>query len=51
MLRAVIFDVDGTIVDSNELHVESWHETFRKYGKHFSRDQLRRLWLPARRRR
>jgi HAD superfamily hydrolase (TIGR01549 family) len=42
MLRAVIFDVDGTIVDSNELHVQSWDETFRKYGKHFTRDELRR---------
>ena len=40
MLRAVIFDVDGTIVDSNELHVESWDETFRKYGKQFTRAQL-----------
>ncbi len=42
MLRAVIFDVDGTIVDSNELHVASWDETFRKYGKHFSHEQLHR---------
>jgi HAD superfamily hydrolase (TIGR01549 family) len=40
MLRAVIFDVDGTIVDSNELHVESWDEIFRRYGKHFSHHKL-----------
>lgn len=40
MLRAVIFDVDGTIVDSNELHVQSWDEVFRRYGKHFSREKL-----------
>jgi HAD superfamily hydrolase (TIGR01549 family) len=40
MLRAVIFDVDGTIVDSNELHVQAWDEIFRRYGKHFSREQL-----------
>jgi HAD superfamily hydrolase (TIGR01509 family) len=32
-LKAVIFDVDGTLVDSNDLHVEAWQEAFRKYGK------------------
>ena len=40
MRRAVIFDVDGTIVDSNELHIQSWDEIFRRYGKHFSRERL-----------
>jgi beta-phosphoglucomutase-like phosphatase (HAD superfamily) len=40
MLRAVIFDVDGTLVDSNELHVQAWDETFRRYGKQFSHKQL-----------
>jgi len=29
----VIFDVDGTLVESNELHVEAWVEAFRQYGK------------------
>ncbi|HYO63718.1 MAG TPA: HAD family hydrolase [Pyrinomonadaceae bacterium] len=33
MLKAVIFDVDGTLVDSNDLHVEAWREAFRCYGK------------------
>jgi HAD superfamily hydrolase (TIGR01549 family) len=32
-LKAVIFDVDGTLVDSNHLHVQAWQEAFRKYGK------------------
>ncbi len=32
-LKAVIFDVDGTLVDSNHLHVEAWQEAFRKFGK------------------
>ena len=41
MVRAVIFDVDGTIVDSNELHVDAWDEIFRRYGKQFSREKLR----------
>jgi HAD superfamily hydrolase (TIGR01549 family) len=41
MLRAVIFDVDGTIVDSNEFHVQAWDESFRRYGKAFPIEQLR----------
>jgi HAD superfamily hydrolase (TIGR01549 family) len=41
-LKAYIFDLDGTLVDSNELHVESWDRAFRKFGKTFSRDELRK---------
>jgi HAD superfamily hydrolase (TIGR01549 family) len=41
MPEAVIFDLDGTLVDSNELHVEAWDRAFRKFGKEFSRDRLR----------
>jgi len=40
--EAIIFDLDGTIVDSNELHVAAWDEAFRHFGKHFSIDELRR---------
>ena len=40
-LRAFIFDIDGTLVDSNELHVDSWDRAFRRFGKQFSREQLR----------
>ena len=39
-LRAFIFDLDGTLVDSNELHVEAWDRAFRHFGKQFSREQL-----------
>ena len=28
MIRAAIFDLDGTLVDSNDLHVQAWQETF-----------------------
>ena len=38
---AFIFDIDGTLVDSNELHVGSWDCAFRRFGKQFSREQLR----------
>lgn len=40
-LRAFIFDLDGTLVDSNEFHVDSWDRAFRHFAKQFSRDQLR----------
>jgi HAD superfamily hydrolase (TIGR01509 family) len=36
LIKAVIFDVDGTLVDSNDLHVEAWREAFRCYGKEVS---------------
>src|SRR5437588_314010 len=38
---AFIFDIDGTLVDSNELHVDSWDRAFRKFGKQFPRQALR----------
>ena len=38
---AFVFDIDGTLIDSNELHVESWDRAFRRFGKHFPREQLR----------
>jgi HAD superfamily hydrolase (TIGR01509 family) len=32
MADAVIFDVDGTLVDTNYLHAVCWWEAFRQYG-------------------
>ncbi|THA71205.1 HAD family hydrolase [Streptomyces sp. A0958] len=32
MTRAALFDVDGTLVDTNYLHVTSWWEAFRQAG-------------------
>ncbi|MFC7386401.1 HAD family hydrolase [Sphaerisporangium rhizosphaerae] len=32
MRRGVIFDIDGTLVDSNYLHVVAWWEGFRRQG-------------------
>lgn len=40
-MRAFIFDIDGTLVDSNELHVDSWDRAFRHFGKQFPREKLR----------
>ncbi len=42
MISAVIFDLDGTLVDSNDLHVEAWQETFRHFGKEIPYADLRR---------
>ena len=41
MIRAAIFDLDGTIVDSNDLHVQAWQETFRHFGKEIPEERLR----------
>ena len=32
MLKGVIFDVDGTLVDSNDAHAGSWVDTLREIG-------------------
>ena len=32
MVKAVLFDIDGTLIDSNDLHATSWQETFRHFG-------------------
>ncbi len=40
-LRGMIFDVDGTLVDSNDLHTDCWVETFAHFGKRIARDVMR----------
>ena len=42
MIEAVIFDIDGTIVDSVDLHTKSWQVAFEKYGKKVSFPEIRR---------
>ena len=41
MISAVIFDLDGTLVDSNDLHVQAWQETFRHFGREIPMTKLR----------
>jgi HAD superfamily hydrolase (TIGR01549 family) len=41
VIRAAIFDLDGTLVDSNDLHVQAWQETFRHFGKEIPVEKLR----------
>jgi membrane protein len=37
---AILFDIDGTLVDSNALHVLAWDEVFRGAGFVFSPEEL-----------
>ena len=41
MIAAVIFDIDGTIVDSVDLHARAWQAAFAKFGKEISRHRIR----------
>jgi HAD superfamily hydrolase (TIGR01549 family) len=41
VIRAAIFDLDGTLVDTNEFHVLAWQETFRHFGKEIPLERLR----------
>ena len=40
-IKGVVFDVDGTLVDSVDLHATAWQETFRRWGHDIPFDQLR----------
>lgn len=41
MVKAVIFDIDGTLVDSVDLHAQAWKEAFKQYGKDIPFQQIR----------
>ena len=40
-IRAVLFDIDGTLVDSNDLHAEAWVEAFKRFGHEVAFDDVR----------
>lgn len=42
MAKAAIFDLDGTLVDSNELHVNAWTRAFENAGRPVAPDKIRR---------
>jgi len=42
VIEAVIFDVDGTLVDSVDLHARAWVEAFRDYGIAIKFEDMRR---------
>ena len=41
MVKAVIFDIDGTLVDSVDLHARAWQEAFAHFGKQFDFGSVR----------
>lgn len=41
MLKAVIFDVDGTLVDSVGFHAQAWVKAFKEHGYEFTHERLR----------
>ncbi|MEU1316674.1 HAD family hydrolase [Streptomyces tibetensis] len=46
--RAAVFDVDGTLVDTNHLHVVTWWEAFRQAGHHVPMHAIHRaVGLPS----
>ncbi len=41
MIKAVIFDVDGTLVDTVDLHARAWQEAFAHFGRQFGYERVR----------
>lgn len=41
-IAAVLFDIDGTLIDSNELHVRAWQQVFTETGHAISDEAIRR---------
>ena len=42
MIRAVLFDIDGTLIDSNDLHVAAWVQAFAEAGHPVEAPAVRR---------
>src|SRR6476660_8724516 len=43
MYRAVILDVDGTLVDSNDAHARAWVDVFAEHGRRVDFGRVRPL--------
>jgi HAD superfamily hydrolase (TIGR01509 family) len=41
MTRAFVFDIDGTLVDSVDLHARAWQEAFRYFGREIPFEEVR----------
>lgn len=41
MIKAVIFDVDGTLIDSNDFHAQAWKKAFAEKGFDFPLEKIR----------
>src|SRR4030081_31012 len=40
----LLFDVEGTLIDSAPQTLESWRQTLREIGQSFNRDELQPYW-------
>jgi phosphoglycolate phosphatase-like HAD superfamily hydrolase len=41
--RAVLLDIDGTLIDSNDAHARAWVDAFAAHGRHADFDRVRAL--------
>jgi len=41
MIKAILFDVDGTLIDSNDLHAAAWREAFLHFGVDIPHEHVR----------
>ncbi|BCA60862.1 hypothetical protein HMP09_0096 [Sphingomonas sp. HMP9] len=39
-IKAILFDIDGTLVDTNDMHVLAWEEAFATVGASFDRQAI-----------
>jgi HAD superfamily hydrolase (TIGR01509 family) len=42
-LRGVLLDIDGTLIDSNDAHAQSWHEALKEFGRDIPAGTVRPL--------
>ena len=42
MIKAVLFDMDGVIAETENVHIEAEEQTMLKYGVHITEDELHR---------
>lgn len=40
-LKAVFFDIDGTLIDSNDAHTQAWVQMLQRHGRPVSYEQIR----------
>ncbi|MCL6471985.1 MAG: HAD family phosphatase [Firmicutes bacterium] len=40
MIKAFIFDIDGTLIDTNQLHIDSWIKAFKEFGVTVARSDI-----------
>ena len=41
-MKAILFDVDGTLIDSVDLHARAWRDAFAHFGKELEYEDVRR---------